>query len=81
MFCMSLWSAYTWSKYRPLSGRFRWENTSSWFVVEVFFVGIFIWRGAIRSSLREAPHLIDWHRESQSERFHQHALRAGCAGT
>jgi hypothetical protein len=26
--------------------------------------------------LREAPHLIDWHRESQSERFRQHAPRA-----
>jgi hypothetical protein len=42
-----------------------------------FFVGIFIWRGAIQYSfLREAPHLIDWHRESQSKRFHQHAPRA-----
>ena len=74
MFCMSL---STWSKYRPLSGRFRCENTSSCSLSKSFFVGIFIWRGAIRYSfLREAPHLIDWHRESQSERLHQHAARA-----
>src|ERR1700733_7274432 len=74
MFCMSLLSAYP-----PGAniGRFRCENTSSCSLSKSFFVGIFIWRGAIRYSfLREAPHLIDWHRESQSERFRQHAPRA-----
>jgi hypothetical protein len=41
-----------------------------------FFVGIFIWRGAIRYSfLREAPHLIDWHREARAS-VRQHAPRA-----
>src|SRR5580693_6528356 len=78
MFCMSLLSAYP-----PGANIVRSPAAS---VVRTlphvrcrspFFAGIFIWRGAIRYSfLREAPHLIDWHRESQSERFRQHAPRA-----
>ena len=76
MFCMSPLSAYPPGRILPLSGRFRCD-TSSCSLSKSFFVGIFIWRGAIRYSfLREAPHLIDWHRESQSERFRQHAPRA-----
>ena len=73
MFCMSLLSAYP-PGANIVRSRFRCENTSSCSLSKSFFVGIFIWRGAIRCSfLRGAPHLIDWHRESQSERFHQHA--------
>src|SRR6516225_8668885 len=37
----------TWSKYRPLSGRLRWENTSSASLSELSLPGILIWRGAI----------------------------------
>src|SRR6516225_10426495 len=36
----------TWSKYRPLSGRLRWENTSSASLSELSLPGILIWRGA-----------------------------------